>query len=164
MTHVVKRTRDEKRRSWAAWRNFSTAGNGDRYRLDRNRLKAVISWARADVRLSNNVSQENRRFFAQLNHFRIARKSTQRIKKVDGSDTMDQNEIAELFSGAFRNDNKAVDHHPEPRVEARQLVTQMAALMFTPEAFRSVLEGVTPHTSAGPDCVYPSLVGIEVDV
>ncbi len=49
-------------------------------------------------------------------------------------------------------------------VEARQLVNQMAALTFTPEATRSVLEGVNPHKSAGPDGVHPCLVKILADV
>ncbi len=49
-------------------------------------------------------------------------------------------------------------------VEARQLVNQVAALAFTPEATRSVLEGVNPHKSAGPDGVHPSLVKILANV
>ncbi len=124
MTPAVRRARDEKRRSWAAWRKFSTAENWVRYRSDRNRLKAVIRRAQvaADVRLSNNMGQGNRRFFAHLNHFRVARKSIQRIKKADGSDTTDLWETAEPFSEAYRNAYKANDHRHEPMVEARQQV------------------------------------------
>ncbi len=73
-------------------------------------------------------------------------------------------ETAELFSEAFRNVYKADDHRLEPMVEARQLVNQVAALTFTPEASRSVLEGVKPHKSAGPDGVQPSLVKILADM
>ncbi len=83
---------------------------------------------------------------------------------IHGSDTTDLRETAELFSEAFCNVYKAADTRPEPRVEARQLVNQMAALALTPEATRSVLEGINPHKSDRPDKVHPSLVKILADL
>ncbi len=125
---------------YPAWRNFSTAENWVRYRSDRNRLKAIIGRAQvaADVSLSNHMDQENRRFFGNLNHFREARNSIQRIKKDDGSDLTDVRGTVELCSEPLRNVYKADDYRPEPMVEARQLVNQMAALAFTHEAYSSV--------------------------
>ncbi len=55
---------------------------------------------------------------------------------------------------------KANDLRLEPTLEARQLVIQMVALAFTPEATRSVLGGINPHKSAGHDSVQPNLVKI----
>ncbi len=105
-----------------------------------------------------------RRFIAHLNHFRVVRKSIQRIKKADVSDTTDLRETARLLSEAFRNVYKADDHHPGPMIEANQQVNQMAALAFTPASTRSILGGVHPQKAAKPDGVHHSLVRILADV
>ncbi len=77
---------------------------------------------------------------------------------------MDIRETAELFNRVYGNVHKAVDHRPEPREEARQLITQIVARAFTSGATRSVLEGVNPTKLARPDGVHQSLVKILADV
>ncbi len=160
MSPAVRRARDDKRRSWADWRRCPTTANWERFARDRNRLKTLIRRAQvaADLRLSNNMGKGNRRFFAHLNHFRMARKSIQNVRRLDGSDTVDLRETAQLFKETFSDVYKADDHRPEPRFPERVLTSQMAALAFTPEATRTALEGVNPHKSAGPDGVHPSLI------
>ncbi len=64
------------------------------------------------------------------------------------------------FSGAFREVYKADDHRLRPRIDERELVSQMAALRSRLEANRSVLEGVHRHKSIGADDVHPRLVRI----
>ncbi len=85
------------------------------------------------------------------------------MKRADRSDTVDLNEIAELFSGAFSNVYKKDNNRQEPGVNRRELVSQKADLVFTTEATRSVLEGVCPYESAGSDGMHPRLVTVLVD-
>ncbi len=73
---------------------------------------------------------------------------------------MELRETTQRFSKAFSDVYKADFHRLKPMVEAQQQVNQKAALAFTPKATRSVLEGVNPHRSAGPDGVHTSLAKI----
>ncbi len=83
--------------------------------------------------------------------------------RADGSATEDLKETGQL-SRAFSEVYKEDDHRPEPKVAERELDSPLAALAFTPEATRTVLDGVNPHKSAGPDDLHPSLVKILASV
>ncbi len=149
MSPAVWRARDDKTRSWADLRRCPTTANWERFARDRNRLKTLIRRAQlaADLRLSHNMGKGNRRFFAQLNHFRMARHSIQNVRRLDESDTVDLRETAQLFKGTFRCVYKADDHRSEPRFPERELTCQIAALAFAPEATRAALAGVNPEKS-----------------
>ncbi len=73
-------------------------------------------------------------------------------------------EYNDSYKWTFRYVYKADDHRPEPRFTERELVGQLAALEFTPEAIRAVLEGGNPHKLAGPDGVQHSLIRILASV